>query len=208
MSQHPDSFAQHVHAMIAAHLTPAAVRKDETRVLYYMNEMYRHALRNAFNAAANPHHSQPAIETARRHGLRDVSGDYTLPRGLSAPVLETYFMVLRHMYLPKNTPAQARTYLHDVLSRIETLNPQLATLSYDRNDVYKCYDVLMGVTSGFHTDDIQHYLDGNFYKKSMENPAYAAKHSAVVAHLNDNQLYWVPSPKTLDRILAQKPRQP
>lgn len=208
MPQHPDSFAQHVHSMIAAHLTPEAVRRDQTRVVYYMNEMYRHALTHAFNTAANPHHSQPAIETAQRHGLNNVSGDYKLPRGLSAPVLETYFMVLRHMYLPKNTSEQTYAHMQDVLARIEKLNPQLATLSYDRSNLYNCYDVLMGVTSGFHIDDIQHYLDGNFYKKSMENPAYAAKHAAVVAHLNDNELYWVPSPKTMDRILAQKPRKP
>ncbi len=210
MSQHPDSFVQHVHRVIAAHITPAADSDERMRiVLGHMNMMYQHSLRHAFNtAAANPHHSQPAVEAAQRHGLHGVGGDYLLPRGLSAPVVETYAMVAMHVVRGKDGQETAQRHLHDLLMRLEHLNPVLTTLAYDRSDVKQCYDAILGVTSGFNTDDIQHYLDGNFYKKSMENPAYAAQHAAVVKHLNDNELYWVPSPKTMGRILAQQPRKP
>ena len=209
MSEHPDSYVQHVHSVIAAHITPVADSSEHMRIiLSSMNDMYQHSLRHAFNAVANPHHCQPAIEVAQRHGLNEVAGDYLLPKGLSAPVLETYAMVAMHVLRSKNEHALAQRHLHDLRTKLEQLNPVLKTLVYDRSNIKQCYDTILGVTSGFHTDDIQFYLDGNFYKKSMENPVYAAKHDAVVSHFNDNELYWVPSPKTMDRILAQQPRRP
>lgn len=209
MSHHPDPFVQHVHSVIAAWLTPEAISKDGTGVvLRMMNEMYQHSLCNTFNAAANPHHFQHAAEIASRYRLQGVSGDYLLPRGLSAPVLETYAMVAANIIYRKNDQTLALHYLNDLITRLEELNPALTTLTYNRSNIKHCHDAVLGVTSGFNTDDIQFYLDGNYYKKSMENPAYAAKHGAVVTHLNDDRLYWVPSPKTLDRILAQKPSTP
>lgn len=213
MFRHPDPFVHLVHSFITAHVIQPAMTDDRMGELRAISDLYAQSLRLPFSAAAgsNPHHAMPALTLAARCALRDIGAEYTLPRGLSPAVLEAYALTvhwsLRQGYI---ATTNARDHLLSAIQRLEDLNPQLRHLTYDRMDIRRCYDLVMGVSSGFHPDDIQFFLDGNYYNKAMGDPAYARTFAAASRALGDHDIFWVPSPATLERIIAQKqkPRQP
>ncbi|MAE51254.1 MAG: hypothetical protein CMH27_05555 [Micavibrio sp.] len=86
------------------------------------------------------------------------------------------------------------------------LNPQLLTL--DIQDMVELRHAIHGVASLFNPDDIQFYID----KKRLYRPVadtmrkdfeYAALREEALSNAVWPSIQWVPSPKTLNKIIQQ-----
>lgn len=206
MFQHPDPLIAHIHLFLKTHATPEAAAADESGVWKHILRLLPPPLSDSFNHAAASEHLQPALTLQHTHGLSNIGQHYRMPHGLDVKMAEAYCMAngwLQHQ--GKIDRETTHENISALANRLIDLNPALARLQFDRNNLRHCTDIVMGVTSGFNTDDMQFFLDGNSYQKSMDNPAYAAKAAAALDALGADHLGWVPAPKTLDRILAQRP---
>lgn len=206
MFPHPDPLIAHIHLFLKTHATPEAAAADESGVWKHILRLLPPPLSDSFNHAAGRDHAQPALKLQNTHGLRDIGTHYRMPYGLDVKIAEAYCMATNWLHRQNKLDAHtAHAQITALANRLIDLNPALARLQFDRNNQRHCTDIVMGVTSGFNTDDMQFFLDGNSYQKSMDNPAYAAKAAAALDALGADHLGWVPAPKTLDRILAQRP---
>lgn len=144
---------------------------------------------------------QPPILFEQKSGLRNISAQYALPPNLSAAEIQDYAEILCITFNHKKiTRDFLRDRLAEVCAVIESLNPEITDLHYDRNSPIKIYDTIVGVCSAFTSRDIQFYLDGNTWKKAKSDPAYADKFNTIeqIAPLD-----WVPAPETLDQMIEQ-----
>ena len=199
-----DTLGRDVVAFLRTHATPERAAKDETRVWPHIRNLMAKPLIAAFNAPANRHHEQPAKILERKHDLQDIAGDYHMPAGLKAPMVEAFAIAINWMHRRAEISTdEALARMHPLLDRMIELNPAMSVLRFDRNNVTKCVDCVMGMTSGFNRDDMQFFLDGNYFQMSMDKPEYASKFTAAAQLLNRDGLGWVPAPATLDKIITQ-----
>lgn len=183
----------------------AAVNGHDDGMRHYLGLRPR-VLSRAFNRLRLPsrEHDQPARRFATRHGFKDIAGDWRLPQGLRAQDVEAYILCLRWaLRFAQLPPADYIARQERLLDRLFTLNPQLRRLRFDRKDTRKGFDLVMGVTSGFNTDDIQHFIDGKVGYISRQDPAYARQSDRIERIFG--HMEWVPAPVTMAKIEAQIP---
>lgn len=53
----------------------------------------------------------------------------------------------------------ARKHFQEIACELKILNPELRDIAFPPDSVSHLYDFILGATSGFNSDDIQHYLD-------------------------------------------------
>ena len=209
MLMHHDPLIGEIFGFLKTYATPQAEAQDATGRWRHIRSLIPRA-QGAFNTAATDRsHQQPAARLSKRYKLTNIAGTYRMPQGLSAPVIEAYCIANATLaFEGKLAQEDAHDNLRTVIDRLIDINPSLKNVRCAMNQYRACYDFALGITSGFNSDDIQFFIDGNFFQKSMDNPAYAAKFNAACTALGSDTLGWVPAPQTLDRIIAQKPRQP
>lgn len=178
-------------------------------------QIYMHAvkvtlpdLRGDFTSAVNREHefSQPAKRLELRHGLSGIARDYKLPKGLSAIDLQIFCMLDSALRMDENAPVIKRPDPVALLAKIIVMNEDLQTLQFDRVDRRMVYHVLLGVASGFNPTDIKHFIDGNNGVVSRAMPGYQDKRDLIERSLGQYAVCWVPAPATLDKIIAQLPK--
>lgn len=206
MSQNAHPLAKDIWSFLEAIATPESATEDRDHFLRYALRLCPGLLTKAFNKAAVPleRHQRPALEFAEKAKLADIGQNWHLPAGLDAPTIEAYALVLRWATQQGRITADRYNQRLSVLCQtLEDLNPVLATLTYDRRDCLRMFDVALGVTSGFNADDIQFFLDGNYYSLAMQNRDYARQNN-LAKQVTGVDMFWVPSPKTLHRIITQR----
>jgi hypothetical protein len=197
--------AASIRSFLETLATPAAAAEDRDGTLYHALRLCPGLLTKAFNAAAVPDdpHVRPALVFAEENGLSGIGRTYALPPGLDAETIEAYVLALRWTARAGlMTPQRYAERMQELGAALEEINPALAALAYDRTEAPAVFDVVMGVTSGFNTDDIQFFIDGNYFARAIADRAYADKYRR--AEEGHSRIGWVPSPKTLDRIIAQR----
>ena len=206
MNPLPHPLTAHVDLFLDRIATPAYARQDQQGYLRHALSKDAGLLAKAFNTRALPlnRHQQPALALAAQFNLRAIGKKYRLPPGLTAARLEAY--VLAQRWAAQRGLIAQDTYaenLRETCALLSALNPTLTRLQFDRGDTGRLFDLLMGVSSGFNPDDIQFYLAGNYYSVAMMQQDYAAKNNAAQRCLGTD-IGWVPSPRTLDKIIRQR----
>lgn len=205
MLMHHDPLIGQVFGFLKTHATAQAEAQDATGRWRHIRSLIPRA-HGDFNTAAARTHQQPAQRLSKGYQLTDIAGRYAMPQGLSAAVIEAYCIANAALaFEGKMAQEDAHDNLRTVIDRLIDINPSLKAVNCKMEQYRACYDFALGITSGFNADDIQFFIDGNFFQKSMDNPAYAKKFKAACAALGSDSLGWVPAPQTLDRIIAQKP---
>lgn len=198
-----------IDAFLAVMATPANMARDIHGSLQHAiaKTDEDHLLQKAFNRVArksSDRHQRPALLLQAEFGLTDIGCDYKMPEGIAHKKIEAYVLCLMWAYRQEQLPAAVfGPAMHELLDRMEDLNPELKRLRYDRTDARRLFDAAMGVTSGFNIDDMQFFLDGNYGYIAEKNPQWVAKHETVKRLLGIMGPGWVASEPTLDKIAAQ-----
>lgn len=148
-------------------------------------------------------------------GLHGIAGHYTLPGTMTPETLEAwmrgegaYFAAahdIKQGGLPPfssipsvHAEGQARLPISiSIIEAIKSANPSLAALQFDPTDRIKVTQVLAGITYDSNPDDIQYFIErGTQYRNADHAEMLTKVHSMTGAHM-----YWVPSPKTLEKII-------
>ena len=134
---------------------------------------------------------------AFQHNLKGISETYRTPYGLTEPFLAAYAETLRHQEMRGMITREERgEAMSVILGAIETLNPQLGEIPFDRGDADKAYMVVMGVAQKQNRNDIRFQVSDDQPPGDYEALLAEAKgHSADVS--------WRVSPQTLQDINRQ-----
>lgn len=151
--------------------------------------------------------SQPAIDTEKQYNLTGIAGNYVLPRGVDAEMLQDYVINLREdNYTNRMTVDERFQRMDDLIEALEQLNPALQGLTYNRDSMGDIYSVALGVASAFNLKDIQHFLNMSQtgkpnYLASLDIPEWKSIHN--ILRQSDVEFYWVPAQETMHDILRQ-----
>lgn len=135
-------------------------------------------------------------ELSNKIGLKEVLvGDWVYPFNqdyiLNEFLISALVNLIRHDII-------AEEEMIKLFNVYKTLNPIIDTIP--RNDYYDCYEIILGMTSGFNFDDIHDFVVlGGGGKRSEE---YLTKHRFAASLVGDIQ--YVPSEKTLDAIIKHQ----
>lgn len=147
---------------------------------------------------------QPPALLEDAFALKNISQAYVMPKGLESRDVEAYALLLSHAVVRGEMTQEQRTKkLSRTFNRLAMDNKPLRALRFDKKDPKKLFDAVLGATSGFNTNDIQHFLDGNYGYISERNPKWNKLQKNISRHLGINGLGWVPSMKTLHKIKRQ-----
>ena len=181
------------------------------------------SLKNAFEEAAR----EPARLFELRNGVSGIAGHYQFPYGMSAAEFEeTYFWkhdarpsILNETDSPENGVKSLKGEIDEFLSRgslsfitmmsqlwgeLVQLNPILKEVKIDKTSPHQVYHALLGVTSGFNTDDINHYLRLKFSDNIL--PGMVARNNPVIKSIEERtheRMLWIPAQETLEKIERQ-----
>ncbi len=169
---------------------------------------------------------QAAHEFEEKTGISGIAGRYVLPTGMEEKSLESFIdrsfdQAIAHADHRAGTQNEALLNLLSVMDQIRTVNAGsgLEHIPVDRKDAYQVGHFLMGVVSGYNTNDINYYLHERpeapaveYFEEvlarggtlSREMPGY----EDYVAHLHllaledkvGVSIGWYPSPKTIGKI--------
>ncbi|HTK84370.1 MAG TPA: hypothetical protein VL625_04725, partial [Patescibacteria group bacterium] len=144
---------------------------------------------------------QPAVMFEQQYGLTGVSKEYKYPPGMTARDVEDYAVTVWHKQIRGEiTAAQMEEKLGAVRSMMEDLNPELKVLNAGAME-RGTYHVILGATSGFNPNDIQHFLDG----ARADAAAMNTETATLMGGLGRRGVLmgWVPSVETLKEIDRQ-----
>jgi len=138
-------------------------------------------------------------EFEKATGMTGIAGQYHLPEGLSAQVLQNYTMYLDTKRNAGKLSAEShKGKFSELVAALEGRNPEIATLKYDRENIGMLRNVIHGVASAFPARDIQNYLDGHNAHTASKD--YLQKYDAIGVKLKSSLSGWMPSPSLLDRM--------
>ena len=143
----------------------------------------------------------PAIEFEAQTGLRGVAQEYAMPDGLT-------MRQMAYNYIVSGYETGAENILK-VLDKIITLNPDLADITFQRQNPAEVRDVLSGVLSGFKPCDIQYYIDTQYERLSDEltgiinTPCDRFALKKYYERSLGMEFNWMVSPESFDVLKAQ-----
>ena len=168
---------------------------------------------------------QPARRFEIRTGISGIAGDYQFPEGQTATQFESRHRwqhlpegnvpppalvesgLIATPTLPPNLPLETLTsltpqvkefYVRTWDSLVE-LNPVLKDIKLDRTNTVELSHAIFGVSSGFNTNDINHYLEGNRSGAPFGEYFNDPRFRWVTAE-SGARPEWIASPETLNAI--------
>ena len=180
------------------------------------------SLKDAFEEAAH----EPARIFELRNGVSGIAGHYQFPYGMSAAEFEeTYFWrldsrpgILNETDIPENGANALKGDIDEFLSKsslsfinmmsqlwdeIVHLNPVLKEIRIDKTSLHQVYHALLGVSSGFNTDDINLYLSLKCVEGRKPQDIMASNPIRELIETHTGPMGWVAAPKTLEKIERQ-----
>ena len=152
-------------------------------------------------------------------GLTGLSADYKMPGGATAADTEVAFDIVRlecgvtyngnaFCFSDCSTPAEKEKYLtftRDLVAGLKQLNPELAAIKLEPDNVDQVVDFILGVTSGYLPEDISYYLSKEQDQGDcMKTPHVKALDQRLKEEFNENiDVGGVLSPVTARRIMQQ-----
>lgn len=171
------------------------------------------------NNYKNKPYRAPTLLFEKENNLQGIAGNYKFPGNLSAEeweknTIQPYVELTeifdlsnqldpsRQEKLRKLTPIreQKLNKLNNILDSFIKINPELEKISIKRDNFTQVWDTLMGVTSLFNTDDINHFVNT---KKGKRNSEVMKKRIAIIEQKLKTKIPYRPSPKTLSKIEKQ-----
>jgi hypothetical protein len=163
----------------------------------------------------------PARSFEHVGGIDGIAGDYRFPDGWKAGEFEAYiskkyfpWLMIHDMdFNGSYRKADFAGALKAEWADLAALNPCLASIPLETGNPQVLFDAILGVTSGFNTDDIAFFtgleIAGNtpVYAYAQKMTGYAALFNEVAESVArkgwERPIEWVPSPKTL-QVMKEK----
>lgn len=166
-----------------------------------------------------------AVEFEDRTGLTGVAGRYKMPDNMSHPEAEyTYrkkYQKFAHAYRILGRDEQSATpekkqaaelfvsvgdkalkKLNKDIEKLTKLNPELKKLKADKNSFFERYHAIIGITSQYNIDDINHFVVGKLENNSKKDDEYMQRMDAIKDKVG-GPIGWTLSPPTLKRVEKQ-----
>lgn len=128
-----------------------------------------------------------------------LGGDYSKSHFLQGLWADAVSAEFNHVMQTPDHPYRIRQ--RAVWDALVSLNPQLKNVQVGRMQGRAMYDAMMGVSSGFNVDDINHFLR-RAQNGFPADPAAEAQRAAIRTRTG-HYMGWVPSPETRAHVMQE-----
>jgi len=148
-------------------------------------------------------YNAPALDFEKAAGITGIGRRYMMPRGQSLEAME--FEITRNVQWAQNISLEERLRrAQRYASSFRALNPELAKVNYDPDNLIHNWHYILGVTSGLNPDDIDYFINnGGRLNNPEQNYSDKLKVRLSTEFNSHAGIYWRPSAATAALIVEK-----